>query len=114
LLKGTIDSENALVLLALNKHKEIIGTISGHAFDKPAVNIARVGVIYSLWVMESHRKQGVGLQLLNTLEDRLIEKGACAFQVGWDTGNTTAALWWQKRGYSPYEVIASKVVKPKN
>ena len=109
-LRHTISSENAIVLVASSPECEIIGTISGHVFDKPGVNLAKVGVIYSLWVDEEYRCQGVGQQLLTDLESALAEKSAKAFQVGWDTGNTTAELWWQKRGYAPYETIASKNV----
>ncbi|MFT6221332.1 MAG: ribosomal protein S18 acetylase RimI-like enzyme [Candidatus Endobugula sp.] len=110
ILQHTIDSENAAVLIASSTEYDIIGTISGHVFEKPGVNLAKVGVVYSLWVDEEHRCQGVGQQLLTYLENALITKGAQAFQVGWDTGNTTAEQWWQKRGYAPYETIASKVV----
>jgi ribosomal protein S18 acetylase RimI-like enzyme len=108
-LQHTINSENAEVLIAATAEYEIVGTISGHVFEKPGVNLAKVGVIYSLWVDEQHRRQGVGQQLLADLEDALTAKNAQAFQVGWDTGNTTAEQWWQKRGYAPYETIASKV-----
>jgi len=109
-LQHTIHSENAAVLIASTAENEIIGTISGHVFEKPGVNLAKVGVVYSLWVDEERRSQGVGQQLLTYLENTLTTKGAQAFQVGWDTGNTTAEQWWQKRGYVPYETIASKVV----
>lgn len=112
LLEHTLDSEKASVLVALNEEEIIIGTISGHVFDKPAVNISNIGVIYSLWVNEGYRYQGVAQELLSTLETSLQEKGAQAFQVGWDTSNTTASSWWQKRGYSPYEMIASKLISP--
>lgn len=111
LLQHTIGSTNAVVLVACTDNK-IIATISGHVFDKPAVKLTTVGVIYSLWVDEAYRCQGVGQNLLDHLEHELIEKGALAFQVGWDTSNTTAEQWWQKRGYAPYETIASKVALP--
>jgi ribosomal protein S18 acetylase RimI-like enzyme len=110
ILQHTINSSNAAVLVATTTEYAIIGTISGHVFEKPGVSLAKVGVIYSLWVDEEHRLQGTGQQLLTHLENALIDKGAQAFQVGWDTGNTTAEQWWQKRGYAPYETIASKAV----
>ena len=109
LLKHTIQSGNAKVLIA-EVDGVAIGTISGHVFDKPAVNIQKIGVIYSLWVEASHRRHGIGEQLLQALESALKEKGALAFQVGWDSPNHLASSWWQKHGYSPYEVIASKLV----
>lgn len=110
LLERTIQSPNASVLVATHEQGHIIGTISGHVFEKPAVNISMVGVIYSLWVDEACRSQGVGQSLLDHLEVALRNKGAQALQVGWDVSNSTAASWWQKRGYLPYEVIASKII----
>jgi ribosomal protein S18 acetylase RimI-like enzyme len=110
LLERTLVSPSAVVLVAINEQEQIIGTIAGHVFEKPAVNISHVGVIYSLWVDETERSQGVGQSLLNHLEKALRDKGAQALQVGWDTANSTAAAWWQKRGYLPYEVIASKIL----
>lgn len=109
LLEHTLKLENASVLVA-TANGNIIGTISGHVFDKPAVNLTKVGVIYSLWVNQENRDQGVGQALLTYLENRFKEQGAQALQVGWDIANDTAAQWWQKRGYLPYEVIASKVM----
>ncbi len=111
LLKQTLISPLAIVLLAHDTNRKIVGTISGHVFDKPAVNISKIGVIYSLWVHQEYRQQGIGQQLLDTLEKQLQEKGARAFQVGWDTSNQLAEQWWKKRGYNPYETIASKIIE---
>lgn len=86
----------------------IVATIAGHVFEKPAVQLTPVGVIYSLWVEEEHRRQGIAKHLLATLEKALKGLGAKAIQVGWDSPNHYAAQWWQNQGYQPYEVIASK------
>lgn len=113
LIRHAIHADGALVLLAITDKEQVVGTISGHLFEKPAVNITHVGVVYSLWVDEDYRRRGIAKQLLSALEQGLTNKGAQAFQVGWDTGNTTAAQWWQQQGYAPYETIASKVVDNK-
>ena len=108
-LKHAMASANAVVLVATAEDGTIIGTISGHTFEKPGVNISNVGVVYSLWVDGHYRFLGIGEQLLKKIENALIVKGAQAFQVGWDSGNITARKWWLKRGYAPYETIASKL-----
>lgn len=110
-LQHAIESAHAVVLVATDDNGEIVGTIAGHVFNKPGVVISSVGVIYSAWVDAERRRQGIGQQLLDHIERALENKGAKAFQVGWDTSNTTAEAWWQQRGYAPYEVIASKVIK---
>ena len=107
LIQHTIKSPKARVWVA-ETQQGIIGTISGHVYEKPGVKLKQVGVIYSLWVDAEHRQQGLGESLLKALENSLSELGAEAFQVGWDVLNTHAGHWWQKRGYSAYEVIGSK------
>jgi len=97
-------------LLVCTHQQMIVGTITGHCFDKPAVDLTPVGVIYSLWVEPQYRRQGIAQHLLTHLEKTLNTMGAKATQVGWDTTNTTAAQWWQAQGYAPYETIASKAL----
>lgn len=99
-------------LLVCTCNDMIIATITGHVFEKPAVQLSPIGVIYSLWVDSAHRKQGIAQHLLTTLEQGLKNLGAQAIQVGWDSPNHYASHWWQNRGYEPYEVIASKVIGP--
>ena len=50
LLKHSLTSDQACILVATNNKQNIIATISGHVFDKPGVMLPKVGVIYSLWV----------------------------------------------------------------
>jgi len=107
IIAHAISSPTAHVLTAQDS-ETIIGTITGHIYQRPAVKLSSVGVIYSLWVSPDHRSKGIGQSLLDAIEQQLIFMGAEAFQVGWDTGNEYAAQWWQKRGYNAYETIASK------
>jgi len=109
IITHALDSAQA-VLLVCTYNDSLIGTISGHVFEKPAVKLNPIGVIYSLWVDTAHRNQGVGQYLLNTLETSLKDLGAQAIQVGWDSANRSAEQWWQRRGYQAYEIIASKVL----
>jgi ribosomal protein S18 acetylase RimI-like enzyme len=107
ILTHAINSSSSCVLVA-QQASYICGTITGHLHQRPTVKLASIGVIYSLWVDTEQRRQGIGTLLLRGIEQQLQQMGAEAFQVGWDTGNPTAARWWQKYGYRPYEVIASK------
>lgn len=102
-----INSPSARILVAKIDSK-IVGTITGHVYNRPAVRLSSVGVIYSLWVSTQYRKQGIGQSLLDSIEQQLTFMGAQSFQVGWDTANIYASKWWQKRGYQSYETIASK------
>lgn len=106
-----IQSPKATLLIAYEKSdadKKIIGTITGHVCERPAVKLSTIGVIYSLWVSKDKRKQGIGKILLDNVEKRLVDLGAQALQVGWDVSNPYAGTWWQKHGFKSYETIASK------
>jgi ribosomal protein S18 acetylase RimI-like enzyme len=107
IIAHAISSPTAHVLTAIDGDN-IIGTITGHLYQRPVVKLSSVGVVYSLWVSPGYRKQGIGQSLLSAIEYKLTFMGAEAFQVGWDTENHYAAEWWQKRGYRAYETIASK------
>lgn len=109
IIAHAISSPTAHVLVA-EVDGEVVGTVTGHIYQRPVVKNAAIGVIYSLWVAPEHRQQGIGQSLVDTIEQQLILMGADAFQVGWDTCNHYAASWWQSRGYKPYETIASKSV----
>jgi ribosomal protein S18 acetylase RimI-like enzyme len=111
ILEHTLGAKNTVVLVADDPQHPLIATISGHVFEKPAVNFPCVGVIYGLWVDEAYRNQGVGQALLRELEMALKAKGAQSCQVGWDSSNRLAERWWQKRGYCSYEVIASRILE---
>lgn len=95
IIHHAINSTKASVLVA-HLGQSIVGTITGHIYQRPTVRLSSVGVIYSLWVELGHRQQGIGQALLDTIEQRLISKGAQAFQVGWDTSNSIASQWWQR------------------
>jgi|GEM_PF-1591322 len=113
-IEHAMQSPDANVLIArthATKALSTIGTISGHVFTNNAVKLAKVGVIYSLWVEPEYRNRGIGHELVSTIEDAMRNSGAQALQVGWDSENKTISQWWQQHGYGPYEVIASKVLK---
>ena len=110
-IEHAIKSPKAILLVACDntpQNKKIIGTITGHLYERTTVKLSSIGVIYSLWVNEEKRRQGIGQILLDCIEQRLITLGAQSFQVAWDTDNKQASEWWQKRGFRSYEMIASK------
>ena len=110
MVRHTMTLKNACLFKACISN-EIVGTISGHVYERPTANLSTIGVIYSLWVKGDFRQQGIGKSLLKYIEHELNNKGAKALQVGWETSNSRAGEWWKKRGYLPYETIASKIIK---
>jgi len=110
LVTHSITSETAISLVAEYKD-QLIGTLSAYIYEKPAVQLPTVAVLYSLWVAPAHRREGVALSLLAKAEQTLKNMGAQSLQVAWDSGNLPAEQFWLQAGFSPYEVIASKLLK---
>jgi len=82
-LVAQIDGENA-------------GFIIGLAYRD---NKARIGHIYTIDVAVKHRRKGIGLRLLNELEQIFVEKGieTCYLEVR--IGNVAARELYHKQGY---------------
>jgi ribosomal protein S18 acetylase RimI-like enzyme len=59
IIAHAISSPTAHVLTAIDGDN-IIGTITGHLYQRPVVKLSSVGVVYSLWVSPGYRKQGIG------------------------------------------------------
>lgn len=110
LVTHSITSETAISLVA-ERNTQLIGTLSAYIYEKPAVKLPTVAVLYSLWVSPQHRREGVAQSLLKTAEQSLKQMGAQSLQVAWDSDNLRAEQFWQQAGFSPYEVIANKVLK---
>lgn len=110
LVAHSITSETAISLVAENEG-QLIGTLSAYIYEKPAVQLPTVAVLYSLWVDPEHRREGIALSLLASTEQALKNMGAQSLQVAWDSGNMPAEQFWQQAGFTPYEVIASKILK---
>lgn len=110
LVKHSITSETAISLVA-ERDRQLIGTLSAYIYEKPAVQLPTVAVLYSLWVTPEHRREGIAKRLLSHAENSLKQMGAQSLQVAWDEGNQPAELFWQHAGFSPYELIANKLLK---
>lgn len=71
-------------LLVAEKDAELVGFVLGLTArgDMPSDNAVGTGVIAGFGVLEEHRGQGIGRQLLDTLEHYWQAKGVSHIQVG--------------------------------
>lgn len=110
LVAHSITSDTAISLVA-ESNDQLIATLSAYIYEKPAVQLPNVAVLYSLWVEPEYRREGIAQSLLASAEQTLKNMGAQSLQVAWDSGNLPAEQFWQQAGFTPYEVIASKILK---
>ncbi|WP_372831896.1 GNAT family N-acetyltransferase [Pontibacterium sp.] len=110
LVTHSITSETAISLVA-ETEDGLVGTLSAYIYEKPAVALPKIAVLYSLWVEPEHRRHGIASALLQAAETQLKTMGAQCLQVAWDSDNPTAAAFWQREQFTAYEVIASKTLK---
>jgi len=63
-------------------------------------NETRIGRVYTLDVAVKHRRKGIGLKLLNELEQLFIEKGVKNSYLEARTDNVAARELYDKHGYT--------------
>jgi len=85
------------IRLAAWENNEIAGFIIGliQNFDQ-----TRIGRVYTLDVAVKHRRKGIGLKLLNELEQVFIEKGVKNCYLEARTDNVAARELYRKHGYT--------------
>ncbi len=85
------------IRLAAWKNNEIAGFIIGLIQN---FNETRIGRVYTLDVAVKHRRKGIGLKLLNELEQVFIEKGVKNCYLEARTDNVEARELYHKQGYT--------------
>ena len=85
------------IRLAAWKNNEIAGFIIGLIQN---FNETKIGRVYTLDVAVKHRRKGIGLKLLNELEQVFIEKGVENCYLETRTDNVAARELYRKQGYT--------------
>jgi len=85
------------ISLTLWKNNKIAGFIIGLIQNS---NETRIGRVYTLDVAVKHRRKGIGLKLLNELEQLFIEKGVKNSYLEARTDNVAARELYDKHGYT--------------
>jgi len=81
---------------------EIAGFIVGLIYNYGST---RTGHVYTIDVAIKHRRKGVGLMLLEELEQRFVENGAETCYLEARRGNVAALELYRKRGYVEVNVL---------
>jgi ribosomal protein S18 acetylase RimI-like enzyme len=81
------------LFLVVDYAGQIIGTVMG-GFD------GRRGMMYHLAVAQQHRKQGIGLALMEALEQRLKAKGCIKYYLLVTKDNLDAIRFYENHGWN--------------
>lgn len=109
IIESTIDSDQGETWVMCHQG-QLVATISARLFSRPHVKQSRLAIIYGLWVEPEHRRLGAASALLETVKTYCRLHQVEAIQLAWDACNKDAAEFWQNKGFTPYEVIASQTL----
>ena len=96
--------ETTSELLVAESNQEIIGLIHQIFFLDP-VHAGLNSYITSLFVKESHRKKGIGSQLLQKAIESAKKKGVIEVHVDTEENNVRAMEFYQKSGFKKVGVV---------
>ena len=83
-------------------NNEIAGFIIGLIYNH---GTTRTGHVYTIDVAVKHRRRGVGLRLLEELEQRFVENGVDICYLEARRGNVAALELYRKHGYTEEDVL---------
>ena len=89
---------DADLFLVAESAGNIVGSVIG-GFD------GRRGLIYHLAVASSFRGQGIGSQLMDTVESRLRAKGCLKCYLLVTSDNPEAERYYRQRGWKPMDSV---------
>lgn len=94
--------ENVAFIAELNN---AIGFLVGSYRDYTYREPNRIAEIDIMFVEEDYRRQGVGSALVDAFKQWAHDHHAARLRVGAFAGNTVAAGFYQKCGFSPFDTI---------
>jgi GNAT superfamily N-acetyltransferase len=99
---------HAYLLIAETEKGEIVGMAIGQVEERKSCLPERYGMINTVFVTPSYRQQGVGSQLVAALCGYFQDQGIEDLTLRYVIGNTEAEKFWNKLGFQPRIVIATR------
>ena len=94
--------------LARDAAGEAVGFIEGKVTHDYGIFVETVAHVDNAFVVESHRRQGVGAQLLQRFEDWSRDQGATDLALEFAHGNDLGLSFWRKSGFEPRQLVMGK------
>ena len=114
-LKGQLASRlrdpRICILVAEHEQEGIVGVIFGRVVTNRRYTPAQAGQIDQAFVYESHRRQGIGTQLVAHLNEFFAQQNVEDISLRYVVGNEQAARFWASLGFSPRIITAGATRK---
>ena len=104
-LRNKITSDNSLVLVAIDDQKVVGYSISQATRMPPLSRGKTIGVIYDMAITASHRRKGIGKEMLNRIKAWFNERNINRIELSVVTKNTIGNSFWREQGFQDYEQI---------
>lgn len=104
-LELLLNSNNAKIFVAENDEHQVVGMCSVQILISTAEG-AKVGLMEDLIVTAAYRRQGIGQQLLNYLQNWANAQGLKRLQLLADKNNQSALDFYAKQNWQTTQLIA--------
>lgn len=101
-LREMIDSENSIVLCAVNNTGIVGFAIAQKSNYPPIFDREDIGIIDSIFVGSSYRERGIGMTFLNRLYDWFDTLNISRIELSVAAHNTVGYSFWRKHGFKDY------------
>jgi ribosomal protein S18 acetylase RimI-like enzyme len=104
-IKELIKSNNAQVLVALDKEDVVGYSITLIGFYPPVFKRRVYGLINDLAIKETHRRKGLGEQMLSKMFQWFKSHGLDRIELRVSMRNKIGYSFWKKHGFKDYQHI---------
>ncbi|UCC18084.1 MAG: GNAT family N-acetyltransferase [Dehalococcoidales bacterium] len=104
-LINKITSDDSLVLVAVEDQKVVGYSISQITRMPPFSRGKTIGVIYDMAVTASHRRKGIGKEMLDWIKTWFNNRGIKRIEISVVTKNTIGSSFWREQGFQDFEQI---------
>jgi GNAT superfamily N-acetyltransferase len=101
----SIQSDNSLMLVALEDDRVVAYSISNVAKHPPVYLTETYGLISDMAVKSGHRRKGTGEAMLKEILQWFASRGIDRVELHATPGNTSGYTFWKKHGFADYEHI---------
>jgi ribosomal protein S18 acetylase RimI-like enzyme len=118
MLWGTLAQDQGLMLIAEDAAGERAGLVAGHIVDQPwpmeTGDSTRFGYVSDIFIKPQARGNGLARELLDAIAAHLrqADPGLTRLRVNVLAVNRVACRAYEKAGFTPYEVMYERLLRP--